>query len=439
VVDDGGLPATIVAELAQPGSLPAADIWLLGVGALAFACAAAATTELLVRRRLAAEGVASATRERNVQLADLSATLQHTLSPTELPDLDGLALAGTHRAGVRELGVGGDWYDAVPLDDGTVLLSMGDVSGKGDHAARLMSSLRHAVRAYAVQGDRPDEILVKLNDLVDVERDDCFATVVCARVDVAARTVELASAGHLAPLVLDGDGARYVALDVAPPVGIVGRAAARMQTTRLAVAPGTSLLFFTDGLVERPEARLDDGLDLLRETALECAGEDPAALLEGVVAVLAPGGELDDVALLVARFAGPSAPARNGASGERASFEASPSSVEAARDYVSHHLGGTPERLDTARLLVSELATNAIVHAGSRFEVEVAQTTTPGVSRVSVTDGGDGPVRSPQHEPRSEGGLGLTLVARLSRSWGVQPSAAGTCVWFELDGEPPTG
>ena len=150
-------------------------------------------------------------------------TLQHALLPQRLPDIPGVEIAVRYVAGASGVDIGGDWYDVVRLDDHRFVFIVGDVSGRGVRAATVMASLQFAGRAYAQEGYSPAMILERLSRSVDIERDDHFATVLCGLADVTARTMVLASAGHLPPLILSGGDARFVTAKPGPPVGIGGK------------------------------------------------------------------------------------------------------------------------------------------------------------------------------------------------------------------------
>lgn len=436
----GNQPVTILVELTQrpPGVLTTGAMLLVAFGAAALTCLVGATTELLVRRRDSAERAAAHTRLRYDELRGISATLQHSLLPLDLPSVPGLDLAGTYLAGVRALGVGGDWYDAVVLQDGRVFLSVGDVAGKGDRAAQAMTSVRHAIRAYAVQGDDPADVIVKLNELVDIDRDDCFATVLCARTGVAERTVELVSAGHLPPLLVDERGARYVSVQVGMPVGVAQGPIDPPTPTWLALSPGASLAFFTDGLVERRGASLDEGLAQVQGAASVTAASTAATLVSRLSRAL-PEESHDDVAILVARWVTGATPVegvpRHAAAGSRRRFAGERESIEPAREFALSHVHGSAEQREVVALLVSELATNAVVHAHTPFEVHVTPVPERGVIRIAVCDEGQGEVRVRTTPPDGDGGFGLSLVATLSTDWGVEHDALGKRVWFETSSD----
>ncbi len=297
VVPFGASEITVVATSARPlasvlsGELPC----LIGGMGVLLVLIATYANERLIRRRELAEAHASSTEQRFVVQRDISSTLQQALLPEEHPVFPGVDLATRYVAGIRDLEIGGDWYETIAIDDDRLFVAVGDVSGRGLRAATTMTYLRHAIRAYVVQGDAPDVVLGKLDELLDVERDECFATVLCALVEVAARRVTLASAGHPPPLVIDGAGARYVELDVSAPIG--AGSGTRPISRSVVVAPGAAIVAFTDGLVERRGVALDDRFETLRVAADGQRGPIEATLAH-ILALLVPEGSDDDIAIL---------------------------------------------------------------------------------------------------------------------------------------------
>ena len=297
VVPFGASEITVVATSARPlasvlsGELP----WLIGGMGVLLVLIATYANERLIRRRELAEAHASSTEQRFVVQRDISSTLQQALLPEEHPVFPGVDLATRYVAGIRDLEIGGDWYETIAIDDDRLFVAVGDVSGRGLRAATTMTYLRHAIRAYVVQGDAPDVVLGKLDELLDVERDECFATVLCALVEVAGRRVTLASAGHPPPLVIDGAGARYVELDVSAPIG--AGSGTRPISRSVVVAPGAAIVAFTDGLVERRGVALDDRFETLRVAADGQRGPIEATLAH-ILALLVPEGSDDDIAIL---------------------------------------------------------------------------------------------------------------------------------------------
>jgi serine phosphatase RsbU (regulator of sigma subunit)/anti-sigma regulatory factor (Ser/Thr protein kinase) len=430
-VSFGGRDATIVSALATrpPGVLPGQVPWLILAAGVLIAVAAAMFVERLARRRDSAEAVASASLDRYEAERSVSHALQQALLPDALPAIVGLEVAAKYVAGVETLDVGGDWYDVIELGDGRCFLTVGDVAGRGVPAAALMGSIRPAVRAYAVQGDDPATVLAKLDGLVSVERDGGFATVLCAILDPSTGQLEIASAGHLPPLVVADGHASLVVVPIGVPVGV--RGPARPTSTTWALAPDATLIAYTDGLVERRELTIDEGLARLREASARLSGDLDRGLSR-LSAELVPERATDDVAILAARRV-TSAPMR-----WSRRFAPSESAVAEARGFVGAHLSALGEaRRADALLMTSELATNAVQHAAGPFEVAVELADAGRRVRVSVTDWGPGigaPAAGPGAAPSDARGRGLSIIQRLAGSTGVERAGGANVVWFEVTG-----
>ena len=276
--------------------------WIIaGVGVL-LTVAAALITDRLARRRRHAEQlavdldrVATENERMYTQQRGIAQTLQHALLPDALPDFEGLQVSARYVPAASGIDVGGDWYDVVEVDDQGVLLLIGDVSGHGLRAATTMASLRHAALAYAVQDSAPATVLTKLSNFVNSGEHDYFATVLCALIDVQGHTVTLASAGHIAPLLIDGDEGRYVTFQVDVPIGVAHES--RYHEAVIPIPSNATLVAFTDGLVERRGEVLDVGLERLRDAA---TGTDLALeeLLISLARDLASAEHHDDTAIV---------------------------------------------------------------------------------------------------------------------------------------------
>jgi serine phosphatase RsbU (regulator of sigma subunit) len=219
--------------------------------------------------------------------------------PDALPQVRGVETSARYEAGEQGMEIGGDWYDLIPFDDRRLLLVVGDVSGRGLRAATTMASLRYAIHAYAAQNDPPATILTKLSRLVSVGDDGQLATILCALVDVDARSVTVTSAGHLPPLLISGGDAQYVQSVVGLPIGVETRTS-YSSTTVTTTGPAT-LLAFTDGLVERRGESLDAGLARLRDAASSHDSALPELLRE-LVADLHHEPSEDDTAIVGLRW-----------------------------------------------------------------------------------------------------------------------------------------
>jgi serine phosphatase RsbU (regulator of sigma subunit) len=280
--------------------------WIIALVGLLVSLAAALMTDRLARRRRYAEQlvgvldqVAAENRDMYTEQRSIAQTLQHALLPDTLPGFDGLQVGARYVPAASGIDVGGDWYDVVAVGDGQALVMIGDVSGHGLRAATTMASLRHAALAYAAQDPTPSSVLAQLSNFVNRGAHDYFATMLCALIDVGAHRLTVASAGHIPPLLIDGADGQFVQLDANVPIG-VARKSPYLQST-VSVRPNTTLIAFTDGLVERRGEVLDVGLARLREVATNAALglED---LLIKLAHDLASEGHHDDTAIVGIRW-----------------------------------------------------------------------------------------------------------------------------------------
>ena len=295
---------TLVGSALSPlgGALSNSLQWIVAGAGVALSLLAALLAAWLVRRRTTAEQLAEENQYLYRQQRSIAETLQRSLLPERLPEIPGIQVGARYVSAGPDVDVGGDWYDVIEVESG-FLFVVGDVSGRGLRAATKMATLHHAIRAYAAEGQDPESILEKLGLLVDLERDGYFATVLCGHVDVARREVQLVDAGHLAPLVIAQGSAHYAPVSVGLPVGVPARSdvGQRYRTVTFEVEPGSTLLAFTDGLVERRNEDLDRGLERLERVAVGHRGslED---LLSTVVEELVGNEVRDDTAVLGVRW-----------------------------------------------------------------------------------------------------------------------------------------
>jgi serine phosphatase RsbU (regulator of sigma subunit) len=281
--------------------------WVIAAFGLVIALAAALLTDRLVQRRRRAEELARSldhsvaeNQRLYAEQRGIAQELQHALLPEALPTFEGLDASVRYLPGTLGLDVGGDWYDVVALDPGTLVLVVGDVSGRGLRAATTMASLRSTAVAYAADGDSPGVILEKLDRLVHSGPHDYFATVLCARIEIDSHRVTVASAGHLAPLVLDAAGPRFVEFKTGAPIGAVERP--EYDETILTVGKAATLIAYTDGLVERRGEVLDIGLDRLRDAAVTAAAGSVDELVSSLVNELLETDNSDDTAIVAVRW-----------------------------------------------------------------------------------------------------------------------------------------
>lgn len=211
------------------GTLPALLPWILAALGLLLSAAAAWTTEGLVRRRRSAERDATEIRRLYDELGGLfreqrtiAETLQRALLPKETPHIEGMEIAVEYVPGAKGMEIGGDWYSVIPVDDDRFAFVVGDVSGRGLSAATVMAALRFTIRTYALEGYWPTAILDKCSKQLHVLSDGHFATVLVGVGDLRRREITVANAGHLNPLVIDGESTSFIACRVGVPLGVPG-------------------------------------------------------------------------------------------------------------------------------------------------------------------------------------------------------------------------
>jgi len=361
--------------------------------------------------------------------------LQRSLMTQTLPDLDRLMLGAHYHAGERGAGVGGDWYDVLPMADGSALVALGDVMGKGSSAALLMGQVRAATRAYALLDTSPGVVLQRLDDLVrSLAVPEQIVTMVCGVVDPDRRALVLAVAGHPPPLLVPLVGAPAVLHgQVGPPLGL---SAGPWPQTVIDLDDDLAVLLYSNGLVESRAVDFFSGLDRLCD---DVSAMDP--LRRTPREISARLGELawrreaeDDVTLLaVGRTS------RRRRHTAAADLPADPTASSLARRFVRDRLrewAVDEEVSDNAQLCVSELVTNAVIHTGTQSRIAVRLDDERLL--VSVTDRGRrGIVRQTYDEPMVSSGRGLLIVDTLAAAWSFEHGIEGTTVWFELEADAP--
>lgn len=365
--------------------------------------------------RLAAEEVEHA--------AAMAEMLQRSLLPERLPELSGLSAAARYVAGSADAQVGGDWYDMVPLRDGQAGIVIGDVVGHGLEAAARMARLQNALRAYALEGLRPSLVLERMNGFAREVIRGAMATLLYGIVDADEGRLRLATAGHPPLLVIGPDGDPYFAEGPAgSPLGVVSFPTYEESTVPL--VRGATVLLYTDGLIERPGASLDEGLRWLREFAAE-ADPTPERLCDDLLkACFHELGPRDDVALLAVRLE-PVPRDRI-----ELTLPAEPESLAQMRRAVGRWLRSTgaddPVVYETL-VACGEACANAIAHAyppGEASYVVEAGTVDGGVE-VTVRDFGS------WREPRAGSqGRGLGLIEELMDRVEIDKGETGTTVWM---------
>ncbi|KLL12931.1 SpoIIE family protein phosphatase [Protofrankia coriariae] len=361
-------------------------------------------------------------------------TLQRSLLPHSLPGQTAVEVASHYRPADESAGVGGDWFDVIPLSSARVGLVVGDVVGHGLHAAATMGRLRTAVHTLAGLDLPPDELLAHLDDLVirlaDEEENAAGsastavlgATCIFAVYDPVSRRCTLARAGHPPPaLVSPGGTVDFLDLPVGPPLGLGGLP---FESTELELVEGSLLALYTDGLVEDRDNDVDAGLGQLR-AALNRADRPLEEIRDRVIKELLPDRPEDDVAFLLART--------HALRAERvASWDLplDPAVVALARAHAARQLvaWGCGEEVLTTELVVSELVTNAIRYATEPIRLRLIR------DRTLICEVSDGSSTSPRlrhSRTTDEGGRGLFLVAQFTQRWGARYTPRGKTIWAE--------
>ncbi|MFE2105852.1 SpoIIE family protein phosphatase [Kitasatospora sp. NPDC059463] len=409
--------------------------------------------------------------------------LQRSLLPPSQAETTAVSTASVYLPTDTASGIGGDWFDVIPLSSARVALVAGDVVGHGLAASATMGRLRTAVRTLADLDLEPDELLVHLDDLVaqlmvEAERPEededgldpgpgaaaalrppvshgvwsdaghdtpdeqqtvpFGATCVYAVYDPVSRRCAVASAGHPPPAVAAPDGrVTYVSLRPGPPLGVSGLP---FEVTEVELEPGSLLALYTDGLLLGYADDLDEGMDELAHRLAAAASPPDGAVPPAGPALRELGRDLvadlpahrltDDVTLLLARTREVPPEATAGWT-----LDADPAAVARVREAATAQLlaWGLEELAFTTELVLSELVTNAIRYAGGPVGVRLirAERLTCEVSDPSATQ-----PRMRRARLTDEGGRGLYLVAQLTTRWGSRYTRQGKTIWAEQDLPP---
>ncbi len=373
--------------------------------------------ELTKRAAVAIENARLYERER-----EIAAQFQRAALPISLPQVAGLRFSGIYvPANDREL-LGGDWYDALRLSDGRVVISIGDVAGTGLAAAVIMSSMRQVIRGVAQVYPDPVAMLDAADRTLKTEHPDRFVTAFVGVFDPVARTLSYASAGHPAPLVREDCGAIRTLDSSGLPLGL----RLRGETATSTVLPESGLVvFYTDGLIEA-ERDIIDGLERLALVAARPEIADSPNPADALYGAMLQDGNADDVVVLTLRLesaAEPSSYAIAGPRSRRWAFDTNDSSAAhgARHSFVSAlRDGGLPEdRLDTAELVFGELLGNVVRFAPGPIEIFFDWSEPTPV--LHVLDRGPGFTLVPKlpSDLLSERGRGLYIVWSLTDDFNV--------------------
>ncbi|GAA0683011.1 SpoIIE family protein phosphatase [Kitasatospora atroaurantiaca] len=403
--------------------------------------------ELGARAAVSIDNARRYTREHTTALA-----LQRSLLPQGLPGQAAVEAASRYLPAHAGAGVGGDWFDVIPLSGIRVALVVGDVVGHGLHASATMGRLRTAVRTLADVDLPPDELLAHLDDMVShlsVESEnsgaagdthdayagpvpeaagDIGATCLYAVYDPVSRRCTVASAGHPSPVLLRPDGvAEVIRLSPGPPLGVGGLP---FEATELELPEDSLIALYTDGLVVSRDRDIDAGVEELGRV-LTSASPSLEVTCDSVMKALLTARPTDDAALLLART-------RALTADQVATWDipADPALVADARNLAARQLAvwGLGEAAFVTELVVSELVTNAIRYGRTPIQLRLIR------DRALICEVSDASNTAP-HLRRArkfdEGGRGLLLVAQLTQRWGTRQSAVGKTIWAE---QPlPTG
>ena len=380
--------------------------------------------------------------------------LQRTLLPPNLPQSDAISIAARYEPVSEGTVAGGDFYDSFFLPDGRLAVVIGDVVGRGVMAATVMGQVRAAVRGAALTNSDPASVMNALDRVVwDLDAlwpasmplgsprarpgmafgGELFVTMLYGTVDPETGDVVLASAGHPLPALLFGQASRadgrargeLVTMPVGPPLGIEGVRPAH----HLTLGVGDMLVGFTDGLLERRGEAFDEGEARLLEVLADLPPGSPRSVAQHVMdSMLQTSGQEDDCAVL--------AIGRSPEGHRRAAIVVPPmpESVRAARDWAREQLtdwnvgDGDQHTIVTG---ISELITNAVLHAGTESHLTMDLDT--GILAVTVADSGNrGEPLLTGAEPMAVRGRGLSLVRAIADSFGAHRTSAGSTVWFEV-------
>ncbi|MGW3953110.1 HAD-IA family hydrolase [Streptomyces sp. NPDC004752] len=395
--------------------------------------------EITARASLAIDNARRYTRERNTAVA-----LQRSMLPRQAPRQTAVEVASRYLPADSTTGIGGDWFDVIPLSGARVALVVGDVVGHGIQASATMGRLRTAVLTLADIDIPPDELLTQLDDLVlrldreadpsakeavEPEAEIVGATCLYAVYDPISRRCTLARAGHPAPAIVHPGGTvDFPDLPAGPPLGLGGLP---FESAELELPEGSLIALFTDGLIETADRDVDIGLTRLRR-ALSDAPPSLEDTCDKVLQSLLPTNPADDVALLLAR-------PQTLAASHVATWQlpSDPAIVAHARQLTTDQLAswGLDETSFIAELVVSELVTNAIRYGQPPIQLRLIHDVNL-ICEVSDTSSTSPHMR--RARAYDEGGRGLLLVAQLTQRWGTRHTTTGKTIWTELPANTPT-
>ncbi|WP_431780207.1 SpoIIE family protein phosphatase [Streptomyces chumphonensis] len=368
------------------------------------------------------------------QEMELAESLQRFMLPHTIPAVPGLRTEVSYRPARRGRDIGGDWYDVIPLPGGRVAAVIGDVQGHDTHAAAVMGQLRIVLRAYAAEGHTASTVLARASAFLHDLDTDRFATCLYAEADPSTGWLRLVRAGHLDPLLRGADGrCRVLPVAGALPLGLPHLGAPDFPVTSVELAVGETLVMFTDGLVERPDADLDDGVRALVD-AVGSGPDDLRKLADWLCELPNARVGVDDLALVLLRRDASPVPQL----GRRLHHHVAPGDLRAVAGVrqmarAAVRSWNADACADALELVTHELTVNALRHTDGGAVVTFR-----------LLDGADRRVRVEVEDTSTEApelgrdedigltGRGMLLVDRLADVWGVEPRGTGKSVWCEF-------
>ncbi|MBI4276879.1 MAG: SpoIIE family protein phosphatase [Armatimonadetes bacterium] len=349
---------------------------------------------------------------------EIAETLQRSLLPQALPEIPGIEIV-TRYLSSPLAEVGGDWYDVFTLPGGHVGFVIGDVAGRGVRAAAVMGQLRHMLRAHALEGQGPAAVLQRLNRLMDPGE---MATVCYFTLDPMTWEARYANAGHCPPLVVAPDDAAQFLWRGSPPLGNLRYT---YSEEAVVLAPGSTVVLYTDGLIEIQES-IDEGLARLERTVTAGAAAEMNALLDRILEEVLRGERArDDIALLAFRLS------PLDATRIHVRVPAAPASIANIRHILLRWLtqaGVDAREAHGITVACAEACTNVVEHAYgvADGDLEVAARRTDDGVEVVVRDWGQ------WRPPRGEGrGRGLDIIRGLIDGVEITSDSGGTLVRME--------
>lgn len=347
----------------------------------------------------------------------IAAALQRSLLQNRIPEIPGLEIAARYLPGGAGVEVGGDWFDVIPLPQGRVGLVIGDVAGRGIRAATVMGQLRYATRAYAIDGARPGKVLARVNRLVDQMERPGMATAIYAIFDPDAGTLTWSRAGHPPPMLLGEADATFLESDSSLPLGVTTDG--QWTEATVSLDPGSTLLLYTDGLIEHRHRDIDKGFEILKKAAATAAGH-AEAMCDHILDEVFGGEDItDDAALVALRLVPYSEPLV-------IRLPALPASVGSLRRALRKWLQGAgvgDEEVFDITVASGEAVSNSIEHAYGLGEGDIELEAAMANGEVAITVRDYGRWRAARDSDR---GRGFNMMRELMDDVDINSAPGGT-------------